>query len=441
MLICNICCEAYTGPGTEHAIYSTICGHLMGKSCLEKWRTSKNTRNFTCPRCNKKLSKKDCHPIYDLPDEFFKPINENESLEKIITDEDIKNEYLKLNSTMEAQFIKRIEKDIGGECQLLDVYNGYLLLVGYTSLINLKGQFLKIINCQNGEIYYSTNIGDSNCTAVAFNKFKTDVIEYMIGFKNGILWHTTISLENSNNIVNKQFTEINPINSICFLGPEKYAYSAGSGCVYVTDTSGRLRKNNWYRIEIGNSEIVTNLQNLSECAVIGIAKGKIYVFEENEQSYTLCSDYVFHSKENEYGEYISTTQSYVLRRITQTLFKDKVDSSKYIYSAFTRKMVPNKDGKFPVPLYSNLIVEDIDDENIYECSLIPNIKTQALEIIHITTTPQIVGKEAFENMENCLGVNFINKPKWLLESQLLKLQTAVIFKNTFSIFDIYCPVK
>ncbi|CEF66840.1 Zinc finger, RING-type domain and Zinc finger, RING/FYVE/PHD-type domain-containing protein [Strongyloides ratti] len=424
-LICTICCESYTSPGTEHAIYSTICGHLVGKSCLEKWRNSKTTRTFTCPKCNKKLTKKEYHPIYDLPDEFFNSTNEDEILEKIITDEDIKNEFLKLNSNMEPRFIKRIEQDFCGENRLLDMHNGYLLLIGHVSPTNLTEQFLKIINCRN---------------AVALNKFKTDVIEYIIGFEN----------------VNKEINEIASINSICFLGSEKYAYSAGPGHVYVTTTSCNF-KDNWYRAEFDKGDVVTNLQCLSEHAVLGIVGSKIYVFEENVRSYTLCADYgdvvsyalnslnsmilVFYSRRNDCGDYSSTTQSYVLRRILRSLTSNDFDFDKQTYSAYTRKMIYNRDKMFPVPLSSNLIIEEINDEKAFECSLIPNIKTQGLEIIHIKATPEVIGKETFVNMEDCLGVNFTNEPIWLLKSQLLKLRTAIIFKNTFYIFDIYCPVK
>uniref|UniRef100_A0A0K0EYR1 RING-type domain-containing protein n=1 Tax=Strongyloides venezuelensis TaxID=75913 RepID=A0A0K0EYR1_STRVS len=43
-LICTICTEAYNSNGTEHALLSTKCGHLFGKSYLEKLIREKNKR-------------------------------------------------------------------------------------------------------------------------------------------------------------------------------------------------------------------------------------------------------------------------------------------------------------------------------------------------------------------------------------------------------------
>uniref|UniRef100_A0A0K0EZ96 RING-type domain-containing protein n=1 Tax=Strongyloides venezuelensis TaxID=75913 RepID=A0A0K0EZ96_STRVS len=459
VLNCTICCDPYTGPGTEHAIYSTICGHLMCKACLETWRNSKTVKSFTCPRCNRKLTKKEYHPIYDLPDEFFGGTDEPETSEKIISDFDIKSDFLKDNSSFQIRFIKRLEQECGGVIRLLDAHNKYLLLVGSLSPTGTEGQFLKIIDCSSGETHHSVNIGNSLCTAVAINKYRDEFLEYMVGFEDGSLIHTTIySNSDISTAVNREFKENGTIYSICFIGPEKYAYSAGPGVLYITNLSGGTRKDNWYRVEtLNDREIVTNISRLTDKSVLGIVRGRIYVFNEYDESYTLCADsgdvigyavddvalmiLVFYAKKGQYGDCTSTNQTYVLRRILQTRCKKSEISNRPMFSAFTRKMVSNKDGKFPVPLSSNILVKNLDGDNVYECSLIPNMKTQTLDVVHFADTAKVIGKEVFENMDRCLGANFVSQPEWLVQNELIKLQTAIIFKNNFVIFDIYCSTK
>uniref|UniRef100_A0A0K0FVX7 RING-type domain-containing protein n=1 Tax=Strongyloides venezuelensis TaxID=75913 RepID=A0A0K0FVX7_STRVS len=82
--VCVICSDFYTGNGTEHVLYSTKCGHLIGKSCLEKWtRRNTNQSEFYSPLCRELLLGSDCHPIYDIPEEvglYFILVIKNEIL-------------------------------------------------------------------------------------------------------------------------------------------------------------------------------------------------------------------------------------------------------------------------------------------------------------------------------------------------------------------------
>uniref|UniRef100_A0A0K0FC03 Dreadlocks (inferred by orthology to a D. melanogaster protein) n=1 Tax=Strongyloides venezuelensis TaxID=75913 RepID=A0A0K0FC03_STRVS len=68
---CQICFESYTDPGTEHAPYSAPCGHVMGKSCMQKLKEYGSNGKFNCPFCNKGIVFEWCHPIYFMPDQFF----------------------------------------------------------------------------------------------------------------------------------------------------------------------------------------------------------------------------------------------------------------------------------------------------------------------------------------------------------------------------------
>uniref|UniRef100_A0A0K0FC04 Dreadlocks (inferred by orthology to a D. melanogaster protein) n=1 Tax=Strongyloides venezuelensis TaxID=75913 RepID=A0A0K0FC04_STRVS len=67
---CKIYFEAYTASGTRHAPYSTSCGHVMGKECLERFRECSNGDYFNCPFCSGNIKFSDCHPIYDIVEEM-----------------------------------------------------------------------------------------------------------------------------------------------------------------------------------------------------------------------------------------------------------------------------------------------------------------------------------------------------------------------------------
>lgn len=67
--VCFICSEPFTSPGTKHSLYATNCGHLIGLSCMEKWKSTLSVDNFKCPYCLNKMTKEDYHIIYNIPDE------------------------------------------------------------------------------------------------------------------------------------------------------------------------------------------------------------------------------------------------------------------------------------------------------------------------------------------------------------------------------------
>ncbi|XP_033638921.1 E3 ubiquitin-protein ligase RFWD3-like [Asterias rubens] len=57
--MCIICYEVWTNSG-EHRLASLKCGHLFGKSCIEKWLKS----TPKCPQCNTKAKKSDIRVIF-----------------------------------------------------------------------------------------------------------------------------------------------------------------------------------------------------------------------------------------------------------------------------------------------------------------------------------------------------------------------------------------
>jgi len=58
---CPICFDLWTNSGA-HRIASLSCGHLFGRSCIERWL--KDPKNKCCPQCKSKAAKKDIRNIY-----------------------------------------------------------------------------------------------------------------------------------------------------------------------------------------------------------------------------------------------------------------------------------------------------------------------------------------------------------------------------------------
>lgn len=57
--LCPICFDHWKGTGT-HRIVSLKCGHLFGKSCVEKWVR----KNKKCPKCNQPNKLTDVRQIF-----------------------------------------------------------------------------------------------------------------------------------------------------------------------------------------------------------------------------------------------------------------------------------------------------------------------------------------------------------------------------------------
>ena len=59
---CMICMEEFT-LGSEHRICCLKCGHLFGRSCIERWIKEKGS-HAKCPNCNKPTKKVDIRDIW-----------------------------------------------------------------------------------------------------------------------------------------------------------------------------------------------------------------------------------------------------------------------------------------------------------------------------------------------------------------------------------------
>ncbi|KAK1283558.1 hypothetical protein QJS10_CPB21g00304 [Acorus calamus] len=53
---CSICMEPWSSSG-PHEACCILCGHIYGRSCIERWIKQRGRNNAKCPQCNKKCSK------------------------------------------------------------------------------------------------------------------------------------------------------------------------------------------------------------------------------------------------------------------------------------------------------------------------------------------------------------------------------------------------
>ncbi|ONL92736.1 Transducin/WD40 repeat-like superfamily protein [Zea mays] len=60
---CPVCMDPWTSQG-PHRISCIPCGHVYGRSCLEKWLTQRGNRSATCPQCGKRFKHKDIINLY-----------------------------------------------------------------------------------------------------------------------------------------------------------------------------------------------------------------------------------------------------------------------------------------------------------------------------------------------------------------------------------------
>ncbi|KAK3150228.1 hypothetical protein QOZ80_3AG0230500 [Eleusine coracana subsp. coracana] len=91
---CPVCMEAWTSEGA-HRISCIPCGHVYGRSCLERWLTQRGnqSQSATCPQCGRRYRHKDVINLYapevvipynELEKEVSNLREKNVSLEKTV---------------------------------------------------------------------------------------------------------------------------------------------------------------------------------------------------------------------------------------------------------------------------------------------------------------------------------------------------------------------
>ncbi|KAF0928580.1 hypothetical protein E2562_006025, partial [Oryza meyeriana var. granulata] len=103
---CPICMNAWTADGV-HRVSCIPCGHVYGRSCLERWLLQCRKKPATCPQCGRRFKQKNIINLY-VP-EVSVP---NNDLEKQVLSLREKNESLQKQNQELVQEIKEHKRQI-----------------------------------------------------------------------------------------------------------------------------------------------------------------------------------------------------------------------------------------------------------------------------------------------------------------------------------------
>uniref|UniRef100_A0A0N5BCC0 RING-type domain-containing protein n=1 Tax=Strongyloides papillosus TaxID=174720 RepID=A0A0N5BCC0_STREA len=426
--ICFICSEPYTTNGTDHALYSTKCGHLMGKSCLEEWiRQTSNQGRFNCPTCRKLLLDGDYHPIYDFSNELLRS-EFNDSKDKYLSEDEILKDCLSGRLKKESTFyIETGNREISRMfIEFFDVLNEYIWIVGHFSY---KESFLQIH--KGNDIVYDTSFPYSNISTVAFNKFREDAAEFCIGFQDGILQKGVLNITNGTYGVSNGDVLFNmgrKINSISFLEKKKFVYSVGECNIFSVPTDNFSTKENW--LEKVNIELkaVTNLTVKSESVLLGIMDGKIYIFEKNKIPYVVyfeenikVTNYkydpvvdmlsIVKSLEFQVSEDIyENNLSHVICGLSKTFNYDNEGYRREVYMSYPIQHFPDITYYLPQQ-FKPVLISATNYEKYFIYSFIPSEENDMLQVHFVNGAFNVVGKRKIENLNKCLGILALKEPE------------------------------
>uniref|UniRef100_A0A0N5BCC1 RING-type domain-containing protein n=1 Tax=Strongyloides papillosus TaxID=174720 RepID=A0A0N5BCC1_STREA len=294
---CGICSEAYTSNGSDHALCSTKCGHLFGKRCLEKWINENSVDGeCKCPICSQFV--REYHPIHDVPNQLLE-VTSDDGKNKCRSEDDVMRQYV-LGTLKETHFFMKQSNKGRQELDnifinFFDAYNGYILIIESPSITKSNTiSFLKIY--EGDTICYIKQFKSACITAVAINKCCEDSLEFCLGFKNGVILNTVISLSNRVHRTPHEsifFNEKKEINSICYLGYNNIVYSVGDSRVFnifnIHVDCIHLKKN-WFENATVKLKTVTNLKVVNDSTLFGLMNDKIYVFGKNTVPYEIYSE-------------------------------------------------------------------------------------------------------------------------------------------------------
>uniref|UniRef100_A0A0N5BCE4 RING-type domain-containing protein n=1 Tax=Strongyloides papillosus TaxID=174720 RepID=A0A0N5BCE4_STREA len=442
---CIICLESCAASGTNHAPYSTPCGHVMGKECLEKFEEHLNSNRFNCPCCHKETTFNNCHPIYGIAPEV-----KNCDTKSRNTCKELKGNF---------SFSKDFSENINGTIKFFDEHNGYVLIAGETPSLFLSEQFIKLIVIKNKKIYdISKPKLDIQCSCLCFNKSENIVIEFCVGYVDGTIKLNTYKFVGDNlkriskdKLINLSLSSLKRskamINSICFLSNDTIALSVGKGLIRIWDKREKwLSKtqiiNECIDDESGNI-IQLKATNCDDC--IGIMNDRIYMFEKDGTSYELASEddktivsysidpkfrvlIVLYSNESNSIQEHSTSQSFAKYKIIY-------DSELQRYYAEKIRIVQNIGDEIPKSFMPSLFAIKNSNKPLIYHGIFPNIGNNNLEIISLNNTRKCVGYENLKDTSNCLGVTFVGRENFCFKNNS-KRKIAIILQNRIVIMDI-----
>uniref|UniRef100_A0A0N5C2F8 RING-type domain-containing protein n=1 Tax=Strongyloides papillosus TaxID=174720 RepID=A0A0N5C2F8_STREA len=452
---CKICFESYSAPGTRHAPYSTSCGHVMGKECLEKLKECSNDDDFNCPFCSGNIKFNDCHPIYGIVEEF-KDI-----------DEESKSIIRELKKDKNFSFLKDFNKHINGNIHFFDEHKGYILIAGEASSMFTRTQFIKLIVTKEKQIFnISTSIPNSKRSCLCFNKNKNDAIEFCIGYIDGTIKLYRCKFDGYNlkiiskNILNNldfisHLRGRMEVNSICFLNDDTVAFSIGKGKLRIWN-----KKEEWLsktkifiKFPYSESDKITHLKSIKFNECIGVMNNRIYVFPESATSYELASEIgrtivsysidedfnrllVLYSNEMDGKRKNSTSQSFVLYKIIEEDYTDNFGKELKKYYAINLMINHNIERNIPNSFTPRFFSVKQSDKTLLYHGILPNTKYDQLEIISLNKQIKSEGYEDFKNIKNCLGITFVDEEEFCIQRNTRK-KIAIIFKNKVVVMDIF----
>uniref|UniRef100_A0A0N5C2F6 RING-type domain-containing protein n=1 Tax=Strongyloides papillosus TaxID=174720 RepID=A0A0N5C2F6_STREA len=450
---CKICFESYTAPGTRHAPYSAACGHVMGKECLEKLKDSSNDDYFYCPFCSENIEFNDCHPIYDIIEEFKDIDKESSNTCKNLKE----NFYL----------LKDFKKNINGSIKFFDEHNGNVLIAGETPGLFSNYGFIKLINTKEKKIHdISKPIFEYEFSCLCFNKWENDVIEFCVGYVDGRIKLYRYSYDDNmfkrlskNTLFYLNFSSVKSgkkiINSICFLPNDTVAFSYGRGKLRIWNKREEwLSKTQIFKkIPYSENDNITHLKCTKYGDCIGIMNNRIYVFPKDAPSYELASQtgktiisysfnedfnrlLVLYSNEMDWKRKNSTSQTFVLYKIIEEDYTNNFGKTLKKYYAINLVINYSIEKKIPISFIANLFaVEQSDGTSLYH-GILPNIKENQLEIISLHDQIKSKGYEDFKDIKNCLGITFVDgEDLWTQRDSRKKV--VIIFKNKVVVMDIF----
>ncbi|XP_077220581.1 uncharacterized protein LOC143854471 isoform X2 [Tasmannia lanceolata] len=172
---CTICMEPWSSQG-PHRICCLLCGHLYGKSCIQRWIRQCRRNIAKCPQCNEKCKLKDIIDIY-AP----KVVVVNEDLQKEVFSLRGGNEFLKMQ---EASLLKEVrllkKRSMDGElCAkqaacLEDVSLGERIRMRYEFDGDIRGYEESMFLGDSFGSQNSEGRGSSRCSFVLKEEFGVD---------------------------------------------------------------------------------------------------------------------------------------------------------------------------------------------------------------------------------------------------------------------------
>ncbi|CEF62025.1 Zinc finger, RING-type domain and Zinc finger, RING/FYVE/PHD-type domain-containing protein [Strongyloides ratti] len=419
---CLFCSKPYTTCGTDHALYSTICGHLVGKSCIEAWKNEEIVNGqFKCPMCCQYIKENDYHPIYGLPEEFFK-IKLLDYKEKCQNDKDVALHYALGNLENESLLMEKVvQDDIYSTFDLFDVHNGYLLNVGY-SLENFNyNQTLQIYDLSSGcECFFKS----------------LDGLEFCLCFDNGLI-ENILYIYGMNDVIRSvSFEGYKEIISICFVSKERFVYSVIEHGIYVSSTEFLDSKKHWSK-QIDEKSEISHLQK-DQTPYILYCDNEKYVINYTYNS-AINMILIVYTIKGGVEDDCNTFAAQVVYGISKCFNYKSNGSKSEKYITYPLNNIKNHYCQMEYN-FKPALISITDDNKMIISSFKMGVEEDTLEISFLNDDFKYVTVKKIENLRNCIAIYSIKRPV-IFFTKTLKIPIILIFKEKYVIYDFFCSLE